>query len=272
MSKPVAIINDSSIVTISTKARTMLVDVNVSGMLEKSIIPSENGMVRPRSILMTHETARASIGAPVTPKAFILGLSYLTLAYAYGQGTPETLAKGAPKHVMYALETSCEYFKKGAGNVTLSALSDAIAATLTKVLALPITTKKAKTTGAANVAIIDGTAKRVDEQAEAQEQADKAEKPQKTQMEIFARENELDVNNARHDAQIEAEAEARNRATAEAEAKKTAEAEANRAVFFRDHWQDIFADMSTDDVLPVLEKMAEFYGMKLTKARAKKTA
>ena len=86
---------------------------------------------------MSHETARAAIGAKASPKAIIVGLAYLTLAYAYGQGKPETLAKGCPAWAAHGLSLACQYFKGGAGNVTVDALATAVQSAVDTLLTLP---------------------------------------------------------------------------------------------------------------------------------------
>ena len=146
MSKPVAVVEISKPATLPNSTRKLVTGVNVAGIL-KSIIasPDDGAMIRPRSITLTHASARACIGAPVSAVAYISGLAYLTLAYAYGQGDVQTLSAGAPKHSIEALTKAASYFKKGAGNVTLPMLSDAIDATIAYMLTLaaPIKAKPA---------------------------------------------------------------------------------------------------------------------------------
>ena len=83
-------VETKSIVTIPAATSKLITGVNVAGIIA-SVLPSGiSGTIKPRDISMSHETARAAIGAKASPKAIIVGLSYLTLAFAYGQGKPET--------------------------------------------------------------------------------------------------------------------------------------------------------------------------------------
>ena len=128
-----------SIVTVPTSTAKLITGVNVAGIV-KSVLPagiSPDTIVKPRDISMSHETARAAIGAKASPKAIIVGLSYLTLAYAYGQGKPETLTKGCPAWAVHGLSLACQYFKAGAGNVTVDALSTAVQSAVDTLLTLP---------------------------------------------------------------------------------------------------------------------------------------
>ena len=137
MSKPIAVVQTSSIVTVPSSVSKVITGVNVAGLIH-SVIPAEiTGTIKPRDISMSHETARAAIGAKASPKAVIVGLSYLTLAHAYGQGKPETLTKGCPAWAAHGLELACQYFKAGAGNVTVDALATAVQSAVDKLLALP---------------------------------------------------------------------------------------------------------------------------------------
>ena len=79
-----------SIVTIPASTSKLITGVNVAGIIQSVIPAGIVGTIKPRDISMSHETARAAIGAKASPKAIIVGLSYLTLAHAYGQGKPET--------------------------------------------------------------------------------------------------------------------------------------------------------------------------------------
>ena len=142
MSKPIAVIEIAKPATLPASTRKLITGVNIAGVLT-SVIPDTTGLIRPRSIVMTHESARACIGAPTNAKAYISGLAYLTLAHAYGQGAIEDLAKGAPRHSIEALTKVCSYFKRGAGGVTLPALVDAMDATIQHMLTLA-TAKRAK--------------------------------------------------------------------------------------------------------------------------------
>ena len=117
MSKPVAVIEIAKPATLPASTRKLITGVNIAGILA-SIIPDTTGLIRPRSITMTHASARACIGAPVSAVAYISGLAYLALAYAYGQGSIEDLSKGAPRHSVEALTKAASYFKRGAGSVT----------------------------------------------------------------------------------------------------------------------------------------------------------
>ena len=79
-----------SIVTIPASTSKLITGVNVAGIIQSVLPAGITGIIKPRDISMSHETARAALGAKVSPKAVIVGLSYLTLAFAYGQGKPET--------------------------------------------------------------------------------------------------------------------------------------------------------------------------------------
>ena len=135
MSKPVAVASIPTPATLPASTRKLITGVNIAGILA-SIIPDTTGLIRPRSIVMTHASARACIGAPVSAVAYISGLAYLTLAHAYGQGSVEDLAKGAPRHSVEALTKAASYFKRGAGGVTIATLADALDATVAHMLAL----------------------------------------------------------------------------------------------------------------------------------------
>ena len=126
-----------SIVTIPATTSKLITGVNVAGIIQSVIPAGIVGTIKPRDISMSHETARAAIGAKASPKAIIVGLSYLTLAYAYGQGKPETLTKGCPSWAVHGLSLACQYFKAGAGNVTVDALSTAVQSAIDTLLTLP---------------------------------------------------------------------------------------------------------------------------------------
>lgn len=126
-----------SIVTIPASTSKLITGVNVAGIIQSVIPAGIVGTIKPRDISMSHETARAAIGAKASPKAVIVGLSYLTLAYAYGQGKPETLTKGCPAWAVHGLSLACQYFKAGAGNVTVDALSTAVQSAIDTLLTLP---------------------------------------------------------------------------------------------------------------------------------------
>lgn len=126
-----------SIVTIPASTSKLITHVDVGGII-RSVIPAGiTGTIKPRDISMSHETARAAIGAKASPKAIIVGLSYLTLAYAYGQGKPDVLAKGCPTWAAHGLSLACQYFKGGAGNVTVDALATAVQSAVDTLLTLP---------------------------------------------------------------------------------------------------------------------------------------
>ena len=126
-----------SIVTIPASTSKLITGVNVAGII-LSVTPTDIvGAIKPRDISMSHETARAAIGAKASPKAIIVGLSYLTLAYAYGQGKPDTLTKGCPAWAAHGLSLACQYFKAGAGNVTVDALANAVQSAVDTLLTLP---------------------------------------------------------------------------------------------------------------------------------------
>lgn len=126
-----------SIVTIPASTSKLITGVNVAGIIQSVIPAGITGIIKPRDISMSHETARAAIGAKASPKAIIVGLSYLTLAYAYGQGKPETLTKGCPEWAVHGLSLACQYFKGGAGNVTVDALATAVQSAVDTLLTLP---------------------------------------------------------------------------------------------------------------------------------------
>ena len=126
-----------SIVTVPASTSKLITGVNVAGIIQSVIPAGIVGTIKPRDISMSHETARAAIGAKASPKAIIVGLSYLTLAYAYGQGKPDTLTKGCPTWAVHGLSLACQYFKAGAGNVTVDALSTAVQSAVDTLLTLP---------------------------------------------------------------------------------------------------------------------------------------
>ena len=126
-----------SIVTIPASTSKLITGVNVAGIIQSVLPAGIVGTIKPRDISMSHETARAAIGAKASPKAIIVGLSYLTLAYAYGQGKPETLTKGCPAWAVHGLSLACQYFKGGAGGVTVDSLSTAVQSAVDTLLALP---------------------------------------------------------------------------------------------------------------------------------------
>ena len=126
-----------SIVTIPASTSKIITGVNVAGIIQSVIPAGITGTIKPRDISMSHETARAAIGAKASPKAIIVGLSYLTLAYAYGQGRPETLTKGCPAWAAHGLALACQYFKAGAGDVPVYALALAVQSAVDTLLNLP---------------------------------------------------------------------------------------------------------------------------------------
>ena len=128
-----------SIVTVPASTSKLITGVNVAGII-RSVLPagmSPDTIIKPRDISMSHETARAAIGAKASPKAIIVGLSYLTLAFAHGQGKPDVLTKGCPTWATHGLTLACDYFKYGAGNVTVDALATAVQSAVDQLLALP---------------------------------------------------------------------------------------------------------------------------------------
>lgn len=132
-------VESKSIVTIPASTSKLITGVNVAGIIQ-SVIPagmSPDTIIKPRDISMSHETARAAIGAKASPKAIIVGLSYLTLAFAYGQGKPETLTKGCPAWAVHGLSLACQYFKAGAGDVPVYALAIAVQSAVDTLLTLP---------------------------------------------------------------------------------------------------------------------------------------
>ena len=132
-------VETKSIVTIPASVSKVITGVNVAGIVN-SVLPSglsPDTTIKPRDISMSHETARAAIGAKASPKAIIVGLSYLTLAYAHGQGKPDVLTKGCPTWATHGLTMACDYFKYGAGGVTVDALSTAVQSAVDKLLSLP---------------------------------------------------------------------------------------------------------------------------------------
>ena len=144
-----------SIVTIPASTSKLITGVNVAGIIQSVLPAGIVGTIKPRDISMSHETARAAIGAKASPKAIIVGLSYLTLAYAYGQGKPETLTKGCPAWAVHGLSLACQYFKAGAGNVTVDALATAVQSAVDKLLALPKPIKSTSTsTSVVNVPVL----------------------------------------------------------------------------------------------------------------------
>ena len=145
-----------SIVTIPASTSKLITGVNVAGIIQSVIPAGIVGTIKPRDISMSHETAREAIGAKASPKAIIVGLSYLTLAFAYGQGKPETLTKGCPSWAVHGLSLACQYFKGGAGNVTVAALATAVQSAVDTLLTLPKPTKaKAVNAPAITVPVIE---------------------------------------------------------------------------------------------------------------------
>ena len=130
-------VETKSIVTIPASTSKLITGVNVAGIIQSVLPAGIVGTIKPRDISMSHETARAAIGAKASPKAIIVGLSYLTLAFAYGQGKPETLTKGCPAWAVHGLSLACQYFKAGAGSVTVDALSTAVQSAVDTLLTLP---------------------------------------------------------------------------------------------------------------------------------------
>ena len=145
-----------SIVTVPASTSKLITGVNVAGIIQSVLPAGIVGTIKPRDISMSHETARAAIGAKASPKAIIVGLSYLTLAYAYGQGKPETLTKGCPTWAVHGLSLACQYFKAGAGSVTVDALSTAVQSAVDTLLTLPKPAKaKAVNATAITVPVIE---------------------------------------------------------------------------------------------------------------------
>lgn len=130
-------VETKSIVTIPASTSKLITGVNVAGIVQSVLPAGITGTIKPRDISMSHETARAAIGAKASPKAIIVGLSYLTLAFAYGQGKPETLTKDCPAWAVHGLSLACQYFKSGAGNVTVESLSTAVQSAVDTLLTLP---------------------------------------------------------------------------------------------------------------------------------------
>ena len=130
-------VETKSIVTVPSSTSKLITGVNVAGIIQSVLPAGIVGTIKPRDISMSHETARAAIGAKASPKAIIVGLSYLTLAFAYGQGKPETLTKGCPVWAAHGLSLACQYFKGGAGNVTVDALATAVQSAVDTLLTLP---------------------------------------------------------------------------------------------------------------------------------------
>ena len=64
-----------SIVTIPAATSKLITGVNVAGIIQSVIPAGIVGTIKPRDISMSHETARAAIGAKASPKAIIVGLS-----------------------------------------------------------------------------------------------------------------------------------------------------------------------------------------------------
>ena len=143
-----------SIATLPATTSKLITGVNVAGIIQSVIPAGIVGTIKPRDISMSHETARAAIGAKASPKAVIVGLSYLTLAYAYGQGKPETLTKGCPAWAAHGLSLACQYFKAGAGNVTVDALATAVQSAVDTLLTLPKQIK-AKVVNAPAIPVIE---------------------------------------------------------------------------------------------------------------------
>lgn len=143
----------NSIVTVPASTSKLITGVNVVGIIQSVLPAGITGIIKPRDISMSHETARAAIGAKASPKAIIVGLSYLTLAYAYGQGKPETLTKGCPAWAAHGLSLACQYFKAGAGNVTVDALATAVQSAVDTLLTLPKPAKPAKAVNAPAITV-----------------------------------------------------------------------------------------------------------------------
>ena len=149
-------VETKSIVTVPSSTAKLITGVNVAGIIQSVLPAGITGIIKPRDISMSHETARAAIGAKASPKAIIVGLSYLTLAYAYGQGKPETLTKGCPAWSVHGLSLACQYFKAGAGNVTVDALATAVQSAVDTLLTLPKPAKaKAVSSPAITVPVIE---------------------------------------------------------------------------------------------------------------------
>lgn len=163
-----------SIVTIPASTSKLITGVNVAGIIQSVLPAGIVGTIKPRDIAMSHDTARAAIGAKASPKAIIVGLSYLTLAYAYGQGKPETLTKGCPAWAVHGLSLACQYFRAGAGNVTVDALSTAVQSAVDTLLTLP-NPAKAKTVSSPviTVPLVDAIS---DAEAEAKAESQKQER------------------------------------------------------------------------------------------------
>lgn len=149
-------VENKSIVTIPASTSKLITGVNVAGIIQSVIPAGIVGTIKPRDISMSHETARAAIGAKASPKAIIVGLSYLTLAFAYGQGKPETLTKGCPAWAVHGLSLACQYFKAGGGGVTVDALAAAVQSAVDTLLTLPKPIKaKSTSTPAITVPVIE---------------------------------------------------------------------------------------------------------------------
>ena len=148
--------------TLPASRRNMLIGVNVAGLI-RSFMPAgmdNDAVIKPRTLSLSHETARAAVGAGVTAKSLYSGLAYLTLAFAHGQGSVDQLTKGAPAFVSTALAASCSCFKYGAGNVRLADLTTAMESATKAMLALaaPAKATKAAPKAIAAPGTIDATA------------------------------------------------------------------------------------------------------------------
>ena len=253
MSKPVAVVQTSSIVTIPASTSKLITGVNVAGILN-SVLPegiAPDSIITPRMIRMTHESARSSLGAKASPKAIIEGFLYLTLAHSYGQGKPEVLSKGCPAWAAHGLSLACQYFKAGAGNVTVDTLSTAVQSAVDKLLALPKPIKaKAVNAPAITVPVVES--KVDDDLSEAQVDrinlsADIADKRAADNLTLATQDHV--------DAMIENEAKAKEHA----ESQKQQEGE---------DVVRLIADMADKDhAVTLIREMAAHFGFELRKSR-----
>ena len=67
-----------SIVTIPASTSKLITGVNVAGIIQSVIPAGIVGTIKPRDISMSHETARAAIGAKASPMS-ILGMVFLAI-------------------------------------------------------------------------------------------------------------------------------------------------------------------------------------------------
>lgn len=214
------------------------------------LVPFEaSELVKPSNIKSTRELARTGMGAKSTPQSFVNGLLFLTTAFAWGQGKLDALSEGMPPAGVYALRTSTEHLKNGAG-IDAGTLRHAVLHAMSSLMGLPLKAKAEKPQAPA----IASTAVRVEE-----------EKPQAPAINPMAEVIHLQ---RAHDALWAGYGDAlRDGMNA---AKQQARTEADSPAFV-----ELFATLAKDheeQALAMLKTMAESMGYTLRKAPAKKAA